>query len=424
MLNINNFLPIKNLQTQKTTPKVQQNPLFSFNAPKLAPLAQDTVSFTGVVEYKAALDNAEVCKALYNNAQPAQEFLENALVDCFAQKYSNGEYKKGEKGEIIYTSGVKTIKGRRKSADSIQEKIADKIEDALNSDHIAEKIFCPSDPGDIKKNVKDIIGTRVVMSNASAEKTGEILSKLADTIKEKGIVIDEIENHSPQNPKIAPYFEKKDLEVLKDAINEVRKKNGLEEINIKEAPMDSGYMALHLDVDLMNIGELKSQRGYHGEVQILGADVEMLKDVEDLCYKLKKGKAIKSGDVAYEPFARIFNEAFNTGNKRKDKARMTAFNKYTKKAFETQRIRVPSNKMRDNVANWGYVYPTIEVCGFKDVLPPILDFNVLARIHRDCDDLYKVEHKTEKVLEEMTGQSEEKPTHKEYEKPQSTVETE
>ena len=31
----------------------------------------------------------------------------------------------------------------------------------------------------------------------------------------------------------------------------------------------------------------------------------------------------------------------------------------------------------------------------------ILDFNILARIKRDCDDLYYVEHNTEQILAEI-----------------------
>ena len=409
MLNINNFLPVRRQQSQKTTPNTQQplkqNSLFSINAEKLAPLKKDTVSFTAVAAYKNAIENVSVCKSLYANAKPAQEYLQNTLNDCFAQKDKNGDIRRNEKGEILYLPGVKTVKGRRKSADSIQEKVANKIENALNSKNdfdMKKSIFNPNSEDAIKSKVKDLIGARIVMRDTSFEKTAEVLNRLAKTIEEKGIIIEEIENHPPKNGEVKPYFRDKDLEILKKSVNKVREKNGLKPIKIDPKPIDSGYMALHLGVDLTNVGELKTQNGYHGEIQILGADVEMLKDVEDLCYKLKSGKAIKSDDLAFEPFARIFNEAFNTGSYKKDKMRKNAFNEYTKKAFESQRDRRPTNKMRDNVADWGYVYPTLKDCGFEKELPSVLDFNVLARIYRDCDDLYKVEHKTDEVLREMT----------------------
>ncbi len=405
MLNINNFLPVRNQQTQKTTQFLQQNPLFSVKAEKLAPLKQDTVSFTAVAAYKNAIENVSTCESLYENAKPAQKYLQNVLIDCFAQKDKNGNIKKNEKGEILYLPGVKTVKGRRKSVDSIQEKVANKIEKALNlkdDSLVKENIFNPNNQEAIKAKVKDIVGTRIVMRDTSFEKTGEVLNKLAKTIEEKGIIIDEIENHPPKNKDVMPYFRDEDLETLKKSVNKVREKNGLEPIKIKPNPIDSGYMALHLDVNLKYIGEVEQQKGYHGEIQILGADVEMLKDVEDLCYKLKSGKAIKSDDLAFEPFARIFNEAFNTGSIKKDKIRKNAFNEYTRKAFESQRDRRPTNNMRDNVADWGYVYPTLKDCGYEKELPSVLDFNVLARIYRDCEDLYKVEHKTDEVLEEMT----------------------
>ena len=43
----------------------------------------------------------------------------------------------------------------------------------------------------------------------------------------------------------------------------------------------------------------------------------------------------------------------------------------------------------------------LEECGFKDKLPPILDFNILARIKRDCDDIYYVEKEVESILTEI-----------------------
>ena len=64
-----------------------------------------------------------------------------------------------------------------------------------------------------------------------------------------------------------------------------------------------------------------------------------------------------------------------------------------------QRLRKPSNNARDNIKDWAYKYPTIKECGLEDKIPAILDFNILARMKRDCDDLYLLEYGSRGILE-------------------------
>ena len=66
-----------------------------------------------------------------------------------------------------------------------------------------------------------------------------------------------------------------------------------------------------------------------------------------------------------------------------------AFLEYTRKAYEIQRKRKPSDDAENDVTNWAYKYPTIEECNLVGQVPPELDFNILARLKRDLDDVYK-----------------------------------
>ena len=394
MLNITSFTNFKNypIKREKQTNTIKQNS-FKFNGYNLKPLQKDTVSFSGVVEFKTAIDNAEICKQLHEDAKEAGSYLNSV----FSKHFDEITYNKETKPYGI----VDPIESRIKSAESIQEKIADKIDRALRSDNIKNDIFSPTSLEQIKVKLRDIPGIRIVMRKADDHHTDVLIDTLCKTIEQEDLIIDEIENHASLNENIKPYFKQEHLDKLKDTINKVRKINGLSPIEINTHEGKSGYMALHLDVNLQHIGKNAKNRGYHGELQIIGSDVSMLKDIEDLCYKLKQGKAIKAQHLAYTPFEKFFLNAWNDENYpniKKD------FETYTQRAYEHQRARIPSDDIFSDKKNWAYRYPTIEECGLKGKIPPILDFNILARIKRDCDDLYKIENNSQAILDSIKNE--------------------
>lgn len=390
MQNITSFTNFKNniVKKQAVENNTNANP-FQFSGKNLKPLAQDTVNFTGVLEFKTALNNADVCSQLHEDAKDAEEYLST----IFSKHFDSLVYKKNEKENGI----VDPIEGRIKSPESIQEKIADRIEKALKSPNLRDDIFSPTNKDQIKEKLRDIPGIRIVMRKAYDHHVDAIIDQLCNAIKDEELIIDEIENHVSSNRNIKPYFSDEHLERLKKTVNEVRFKNGLQPIKVKENDGTSGYMALHLDVNLKNIGKYVQNRGFHGELQIIGSDVSMLKDIEDLCYKLKQGKDIKAGHPAYTPFEQFFREVYEDEEQYPNMLR--DFEKYTQLAYEAQRDRKPSNDITNDKTNWAYKYPTIKECGLEGRIPPILDFNILARIKRDCDDLYKVKNHAQEILD-------------------------
>ena len=393
MLNNISFLNFKsNLQP------IKKNNNYSvannITAPKLAPLEKDTLNFTGVVEYRAAINNGELCRTIHNRAIPVNNWLKGTLEKYFVE--DTYDAKKNPDGYIEH------IQARVKSGDSIEEKVSDKIRAALETKkgNTKELIFSPTSEIEIKDRVRDISGGRIVIKNAHGKNMQKAVDSLCKMIREEKLIIDEIEYHHPKVEKgerdIKPYFTREQINQIVEAANSIEKPNN-KKITAQAKYSESGYMALHLSIDTRNkSGASKNpiNQGFYSELQIIGSDVAMLKDIEDFCYKLKKGMSIRSGDCAYVPFQDMFLEAYTPKVQK-------YFKEYTKAAYKAQRMRRPSIDPKDDIKDWSYKYPTIKECGFEGKIPPILDFNILARIKRDCDDLYYVKNHTEEILNEV-----------------------
>jgi len=390
MLNNISFLNFKsNLQPLKLNKNQSNN--FNITAPKLAPLASDTVSFKGNVEYRAAINNAALCAEIHDEALFVNQWLEDTLRKYFEDDIYSDKNPNGNIGDIC---------ARVKTGTSIEEKISDKIREALESTgDIKEKIFSPHDEKAIKKHIRDISGGRIVIKNAHNGEMDKVVDNLCRMILQERLIIDEIEYHKSPDGKVEQYFSEKQLRKIAEAVNKIRKANKLPLIKAESKKSASGYMALHLSINSTkkpsNVDDI--YQNFYSELQILGSDVEMLKDIEDFCYKLKKGLEIKSGNVAYTPFEKLFLEAWNVTDKKYGDVQKN-FKDYTIAAYKAQRMRKPSDDAEDNTKDWAYKFPTIKECGFEGKLPPILDFNILARIKRDCDDIYRVQKEVDDIL--------------------------
>ena len=397
-MNSVNFLNFKS-QVNQYRPKIvySSQPLsgFSVKASKIAPLSRDTVSFKGGTNeaYISALDNLDICHEVSLNAQEVNKIFVEIL-----NKYFVGE----DEATRQRNKAILSLKARVKSGYSIAEKVAEKISGKFNDKKYYDKpevtVFPPKSPVGIKENIRDISGARIVVKDSNSDSMDVVIDNLCKMIISENLVIAEIENNVSPDKSAKPYFNSKQLKKLLDAANQARRKNGLSEIDLKTKITDYGYMALHIIVDTRNKPQLVKNQGYWSEIQVLGRDVEVLKDIEDFCYKLKKGMSIKSKDVAYRAIGDMFSAAYNDmtrPNVRKN------FRLYTIEAYKRQRNRIPTQDVTDDTTNWAYKLPTIEECGFKGKLPYVLDFNLLARILRDCDDLFHVEYNGQEILDAM-----------------------
>jgi len=407
MINNISFLDFK--RNNKPISMLKRNPqvsLVSFGGGNIRPLAKDTVSFGAknnknqdLEAFMSVIHNDDLCAELHNDAQEAKNYVQ----DIVTRYFENFVYDKKKNPQGI----IEPIQGRVKSPGSIKEKVVKKFmtailpsEDSSGRVPAMITIFSPYSKEGMKQNLRDVPGVRLVVKEDSDNAMDVVVGKICDAIKTEGIVIDKIENHFGEGSNVNPYFTKEQLERIAVAANEIRRLNKLPEIGVLENKTPTGYMALHLDIDTTFIGRFKDSRGFYSELQILGSDVAMLKDVEDLCYKLEDGKSIKQKHPSFSPFEIYFKEAYNdTENYPNIRA---DYKEYTRKAYAYQRNRKPHNGVvHDDTKNWAYAYPTIEQCGLKGKIPPILDFNILARIKRDCEDLNYIYYNPQKILDEF-----------------------
>ena len=182
------------------------------------------------------------------------------------------------------------------------------------------------------------------------------------------------------DPKLK-YFKEENLKKLQVAANKTKNAD-MPEVQVINNTKSTGYMALHLDVDLSDPDYKVKNNGYSGEIQIVGYDIAQLKDIEDFCYKMKSDKDIKSGHYAYKPLSEHFRKLYRDNP---DYPNLEEnYEKYTAEAYLIQRKKEPieGNKKRK------YSLPSIEECGFQDKIPKGLDFNTLESIKNCCDKIY------------------------------------
>ncbi len=379
-LNKNNFKSALNKNSKNNGQNTYYGFSYNFNAPKLKPLAKDTISFLGTNSSQNlnkslydAFDNIEVCKKVSDNGARAEKLLRKTLNSALGEfKYDPKTNPEG----IIYK-----ISTRRKTADSIKEKLTNRLEGAILKDK--SKIFNPTDADEIKSTLGDIIGARITLRNADDYQSKVVIDKIIEQVEKGNLKIINIENHEPDEiRKNLKYFAQEDLQRLEDAVNRNRPSN-LPAVKVKTDTKDSGYMALHLDLDLSNDNFTASQDKYLGEIQIVGYDVECLKEVEDLTYKLLQNKSIKAGHPAYSAFTsywKKYSESKDYPDFKDD------FTLYTARAYLMQREKEPVSAENKNKK----ALPTIRQCGLEKKIPPELDFNRLKEIKALCDQLYEL----------------------------------
>ena len=342
--------------------------------PKLKQLDKDTVSFTASAELNRTLmeafNNKDVCKSVHENSKEAAADFQNTLNSYLGDLISTEENPKLPIHHIEY---------RIKSPESIREKAAEKLGTSILNN--VQNTFNPNNPKDLKKNIGDLIGARIVLDNFDKKDTVKIIDKLAQACTNGDLKITKIQCYQPENSdKNLKYFNDKDILKLKKAANTNKPSNDLTKL-VKQ-DKKTGYIGVHLDVDLSNPDKYVSNKdNYHGEIQILGYDVSMLKNVEDLCYKLESNKDLKRDNIAYKPFSKYFLHYLNLKPETKNN-----FEEYTRKAYIIQRQKEPK---RIKGKQEKVTLPTIKECEMTGKIPEELDFNTLYKMKNVCDELYK-----------------------------------
>lgn len=307
MLTFNSFIPKFN-GIQPAQNRYTAVPKY----PNLAPLARDTVSF-GRTDKNISNNpkfgiSLAAAKKINIDAEDAKNYLERQLTDILSDMI------RPESGEGSLSKPIKTINYRVKTPKSIREK-------SMTRRWINEK--------EVKSGMTDIVGARILMSDASVDNVDKVLRRLADGEDNNKLQIIEIENYRPEpeideNGNITKSYDYASPQALRKLKSECDKKGTM--ISKRDEDVPTGYMAIHLLTKLPN--------GFTGEIQIMGTDVAELKEIEDLCYKVKSGKSI---DKKYEPIKRMLSPLSD----RNDIMLQREYNNYTRKAYIHQRNKEP-----------------------------------------------------------------------------------
>ena len=317
----------------------------------LAPLSRDTVSFTsGKKDNDDPTDGVTwgVAKDIYNDAQPAQRYL-NRQLDCIL-----GDMIRPAHSKASLSNPIEIVRKRTKEPESIKEKSATRRLRSYDA---------------VKKDMTDIVGARIVMADTSVKAVDAVIDRITDAVSRGRLKIIEIENYRPDPEMDRNGVITKSYDYASPLALMKLKKAASEQANttIKKTDEDreSGYVGIHMLVQLPN--------GFTGEIQIMGSEVEKFKEVEDKCFKVKYNKKLK------KKYAAVEKQLKPLANK-DDEILQKEYNLYTRAAYLKQR------QLEMDMANpRKHVKPNQEFLHIPDYLPEGLDFNNVAKTIKECD---------------------------------------
>lgn len=287
----------------------------------LAPLAKDTVSFSGKTSPSdvkkmnlSERPRKTTAEKIYKGSEYAyknlkfiiSQNLDSQVIDIDGH---NAEEKLSRAINDNNGKPIVAITGRRKSARSIAEKMA------------SQKLRSISGT---KETLNDLIGVRIILSGKSTQEGDSVLDDLTEAVKMNRLKIKEIKNHNQEDPSLNYVTNGKITKLLSAARKTYPTCKYIDE------PRDSGYLAVHIITD-------EIADGYNGEIQIMGLDVARFKGIEDLCYKCLAGKEIPS---KYAPIAKHFEQLKDNDKLKQD------YMEYTKRAYARER-RKPMHKAHE-----------------------------------------------------------------------------
>ncbi len=234
------------------------------------------------------------------------------------------------------------------------------------------QLIRPDTVDGIKHYANDIVGARIVLNDKKPECADQLIAALTKAVYSGALKIVSVENIIPDEKFLLKKTELSDyLYVTDKQFKPLEKAAGIE---VKDKVSKTGYMAVHINLDLSDDESYKNTpacNGFQGEIQIIGRDVERLKEIEDLCYKLKTNKKLKGCNY------NKFQEAYSAITEENS----DVFNEYTYYSYLKQRIASPNRR--------GSFLPSLQELGFDKKLPSQLDFNNLRRCKIDDESSYR-----------------------------------
>ncbi len=356
-MNISQIIGLRLTQQNKTNTNTNQIEN-KFGLRMQSPLKQDTVCFGATEKMLTSRTEGislKVAKAVSLSAEPMQEKVKKFLNDTF--------------GDLLITelnpmNPIYTIKDRVKKPGSIVEKSATR---QLNS------------KSEVLDFMTDLNGAKIVMRDARKKVVEKVLSRLIKPIEKGEVELLEIENKRPIITKNFKRTKKEQYDYagidFLESLQRIQETKWAKS-DIKEKPLvrfditdytKVNYSAIHMLLRLP--GEVRPF-----ELMIMGKDVNSLKNLDDLLFKILNNKNV---DKKYKPLVDIVSKLKESGNK----TILEKFNQYRGEAFLFQREKEPSTYAY--VGAFDYFLP------LKQNIPPIYDLNNLYRIMLECENASK-----------------------------------
>ncbi len=381
-----NILAVNNLSAKNNYAQNSMNTArVSYTLPKFglkmtAPLTQDSVSFTATPKTLSSMKGAipkntaiQIHKIAKEDQAKIEQYMEGILGDLLVTDYNPNNI-------------IETLKGRPKTADSIREK--------AGTNHWETK-------EEILANMTDLNGMKIVLRDGGRTGVHSVLARFIEEIKAGRLELIEIENKRPEITKDKDFmklfakqkgiypdkktkskdylnqiFDYSSPEFLEEMIDAAEERYPERIVNYIAADYTKfNYPALHFLFKLPGMS-----RSF--ELQMMGHDVALYKDLDDIIYKILNNK---NANPKYAPLIKIVKPLNELGNKSiKD-----VFNEYRGKVFLDQRSKDP--RIRGNEEYTEYFLPLTN--GIEDAgLRNSLDINNLYKLKLECDKKAKNKH--------------------------------
>ena len=203
------------------------------------------------------------------------------------------------RGKSSYSNAAKIANELASKITEIHEQLTKRVKKATAEELIKDFESLHISIEDARKIIKDLLGFKLVLKDASQENADKIFTKICDAIK-NGLKITAIDNYRGNNS--TPYFTD---DQVKHIIAHYQHNNpGAKPIILKTPSTlvtPSGYTTFQM--------KLVSKDGHFVEFQIRGAWVNELAQVEHIPYDLREGKSLSHGidelEEHYAPLKKI-----------------------------------------------------------------------------------------------------------------------
>lgn len=376
MIKIFNFSNVNSATSSKVNAKNALS-IPHFSNVKLRPLLFDTISFTSKSGKGVSLDDTE--NTFRESSQDSKEMQSKArsITSRLAHIiFKEADYNRSQMKRVLLQSLAPLIQleglmcdyehpiyrpeFRTKSPNSIREKASQK--------HLQTK-------EGVIDNIHDLVGARIILGSNQKGCAERVIDKLIECVNSGKFKVVEIENHVSSDRKGA-YISQTKLHKLAQASSDRYGIIVREGISRRE----TGYMGIHLLVEFPD--------GITGEIQILGHDVAVFKELEDVPYKILLGKSV---DKEYGEIKRIISSLLPVNDDPLDPENIERLKKkkefiaYTAAAYRHEREKEFSSTNKGIIP----VFLTLEEFSAaykrKTHLGSELDFNNLYKLKMIAD---------------------------------------